>query len=210
MPTLADLQNRIINEINRDDMQDELLLAFNGAFSDAVDQYADERFWFNAQRVTGTLQSGLEYTDLPSGYRSIDSLWAIIGGVRYRLDKRSTDDIEGKYTVPQVGQPTDWAPYLTQARLWPTPNIDYASIWWVIADVTPVIDWSDPDTTTSNIWTNEAAPLMVASVKRRLWRNVIRNDGAAQAAEGAEIEAYTVLKARSNRRLATGRVRAKW
>jgi len=210
MATLADLQNRIITEINRDDLADDLLSALNTAIQDAIGDFANERFWFNETRVTGTLSNGAEYTALPSGMHHIDSLFAIVGGVRFRLRKISMDHMEGLYTVPQVGQPTDWANFGTTARLWPTPNVDYPSIWLTISDVTPTIDWSAPDTTISNNWTNEGQWLISSRAKRQLYRNVIKDYEAAAAAQSDEEDAYANLKGESNRRIMTGRMRPSW
>src|ERR1700761_3327946 len=107
MGTLADLQTRIITEINRDDLADDLAQNLQDAITDAIDQYGNERFWFNESRVTGQFASGQQYTNLPSGQSLIDGVWCVVGGVNNRLIKRSMEYIENLYLLPQIGQPTD-------------------------------------------------------------------------------------------------------
>ena len=47
MATLGDLKQRIIDETNRDDLQDELASALNRVIADAIDFYQAERWVFD-------------------------------------------------------------------------------------------------------------------------------------------------------------------
>lgn len=209
MATLGDLKARIVSETNRDDLLDDLATALNTAISDAIGTYANERFWFNESRTVGQLTAGQEYTPLPSGVRTIDQFYITVGGVRYRLSKREMDEIEGLYTVPQIGQPTDYAIFGDQARLWPTPNIIYPTIWLTVSDVLPTIVDFTIDAQ-SNAWTNQGQWLISQKAKALLYANTFKDPQNASIAAQSEQDAYGNLKGESNRRIATGRVRPSW
>lgn len=211
--TLADLQNRIITETNRDDLVDVLANQLNQSISDAIADYANERFWFNESRVVTTLAQGAQYTPLPTNYDLIDDVWVTVGGVNFCLQKKTNEYLESLYTLPQVGQPYFWAPFGINARVWPTPNTNYPLIWLIIADVAPALTYSlpVPDTLAqSNNWTTDGMRLITAKAKWFLYRDVFKDADATAAAQDAVDTAYANLKGVSNRRLSTGHVRAGW
>jgi hypothetical protein len=210
MPTLADLQTRIITETNRDDLQDVLLAQLNQSIADAIGEYADQRFAFNELRVSGVILAGQQYVPLPSGRRFIDRLYCVVGSVQFEIVKRSMAEIEALYQIPLTGQPIEYAVYAGQARLWPTPLVNYPATWLTVSDVAPTIDWSDPDTTISNSWTNEGQWLICARAKQFLYRNVFKDYDAANAAAADVAEAYAKLKGYAARALSVGRVAPAW
>ena len=210
--TLADLQNRIITETNRDDLADVLASQLNQSISDAIDKYNNERFWFNELRVVTTLTSGNQYTALPTGYQTIDDVYIQVGGVFFWLRKTTNDYLESLYAIPQIGQPIYWAPYQTNARVWPTPNTNYPMVWLTVSDVTPLLVYGAvPDTgNQSNYWTEDGQRLITAEAKRFLYRDVFKDPDNAAAAGLAVDDAFAELKGLTNRRLSSGYVRAAW
>lgn len=210
--TLADLQNRIITETNRDDLADVLANQLNQSISDSIEDYANERFWFNEARVTTTLPSGQQYTPLPTNYDLIDDVWVVVGGVNFNLLKKTNDYLESLYTIPQIGQPIYWAPFGTTARVWPTPNVNYPLIWLTVADVAPALVYGAvPDTSgQSNSWTTDGMRLITAAAKYFLYRDVFKDVDGMGAAQNAIDTAYSNLKGLTNRRLSTGFVRPGW
>jgi hypothetical protein len=211
--TLADLQNRIIAETNRDDLADVLASQLNQSIYDSIEKYANERFWFNESRVVTTLSPGGEYTSLPSGYEFITDVYIQVGGVFFWLQKKTNEYLESLYAIPQIGQPIYWAPYQTNARVWPTPNTTYPMVWMTISDVTPALVYSStiPDTANqSNNWTVDGQRLICAQAKQFLYRDVFKDPDNANAAQAAINDAYAELKGITNRRLSTGFVRASW
>lgn len=213
--TLADLQNRIVTETNRDDLLDVLANQLNQSISDAIDKYSNERFWFNEQRVLTSLASGAQYTPLPSGYQDIDDIWITVGGVNFWLRKKTNDYLEYLYAIPQIGQPIYWAPYQGQVRVWPTPNTTYPMIWLTVSLVTPALTYPatvpDPSNPVqSNNWTVDGQRLITAQAKQFLYRDVFKDPDNATAAQLAIDDAYAELKGLSNRRLSSGFVRASW
>lgn len=208
--TLGDLRQRLLDETNRDDLADDLLSASNRIIADAIDFYAAERWWFNEARVTSACVIGNEYLALPTGLRQLDKPYLVVGNIRYGLIKRSMDEIEGLYATPITGQPTDFAVFGANIRLWPTPNLAYTVIWLDLADAT-ALDYTNA--ASSNAWTLYAAPLIAARAKIILYRDYLsasEQDPRVGNALMQEKEAYGRLKAESNRRLATGRMRPGW
>lgn len=202
--TLGELKTRIITETNRDDLADELASSLNTVIADAIEFYAAERWWWNEARVTSLCTPGAEYIDRPTGARIIDKPFLLIGGVRYDMTKRTMEYLEGLYTTPLNGQPTDYCEFGTQVRLWPTPNLAYTIIWLDIADVT-ALDYSDD--TSSNAWTNYVPQLISAQVRMIFFRDYFKADLDFARASTAEKQWHDRFKGETNRRLSTGRVR---
>ena len=207
MATLGDLKDRIVQETNRDDLEDELADALTRVIQDAIEYYAAEPWWWNQARTTSTCTIGNEYVTRPSGVRIIDKPFLVVGNVRYDITKRSLEEIEGLYTTPISGQPTDYCEFVAQIRLWPTPNLAYTIIWLSDADVT-ALNYSDDSS--SNFWTNQGAPLISARARMLLFRDYYKSDQDFLRASGAEQEWYGRLKGESNRMIGTGRVRPSW
>lgn len=207
MPTLGDLRARIISETNRDDLGDVLASNLDLAIQGAIAQYANERFWYNEAETTTAFVPNNQYLPLPTGQHIVDAFYVVIGNVRYKLTKRSMEYIEDQYTTPQFGQPTDYCEFLTNARVWPCPQIAYPAIWLTVSDVTP-LDYTDP--TSSNYWTNEAYDLTTAQAKLRLFRDQFRDADGAELSKAQMSEAYENIKGESNRRVGTGRIRSRW
>lgn len=211
MATLADLRTRIISETVRDDLLDDMAADLDRVIAGAIDAYSNEAWWFNEITVTGACVAGADHAALPIGLHSLIDLWAVIGGIRYRLRVRQPGEIIGLYSVPSSGQPTDYALDAGGVFFWPKPNQAYPLIFEIIADVTPPLLFSDG--TSSNIWTNAGQDLICAEAKVRLYRDYLSatlQDPRVVSANNQREDAYSNLRAESNRRMATGRVRAGW
>lgn len=202
---LGGLRTRIITETNRDDLSDELATALDSVIADAIEHYAAERWWFTEARDTSTTTAASQYTDRPSGARLIDKPFLVIGNVRYDLNKRDREWIEGMYTSPLSGQPTDYCEMGTQVRWWPTPSSAYDIVWMDVVDAT-ALDYSDA--TSSNAWTTYAPQLISARARMMLFRDYFKSDPDYARAEAAEAQWYDRFKGETNRRVGTGRVRA--
>lgn len=208
--TLGDLKQRIIDETNRDDLADDLLAALNRIIGDAIDYYAAERWWFTEVRATSTCIIGNEYLALPTGMRLLDRPFLVVGNVRFDLTKRSMEQIEQLYTTVISGQPTDFAVFGGNIRLWPTPAQAYTIIWLEVPDADALDYTTDAS---SNVWTLNAAPLVAARAKIILYRDYLsasEQDPRIANAMSQEKEAYSRLKGETNRRISTGRMRPSW
>lgn len=211
MATLGDLKARIISETLRDDLADTMAADLTLIIQKAIDQYANEPWLFNEVRTTTTCVVGAQFQPIPLGWRIIEAVFLLIGGVRYALSARQLAQIEALYATPITGQPTDYAVLGDNAYVWPTPNQAYPMLWNLIADVAPVLDFTDD--TSSNVWTNAGSDLITAQSKIRLYRDYLSSgvqDPRLQNAIEQEAQAYSRLRSESVRKVTTGRVRAGW
>jgi hypothetical protein len=211
MANLGDLKTRIISETVRDDLADDLKAQFDGMIRGAIEEWATQHFYFNQARVTVNTVAGDELVILPPTIRVVDSMWINVGGARYDLYKRSLDEITDLQISPTEGQPSDWCDYQGNAILYPTPNIVYPMTVICVQDVLPPLDFASD--VSENHWTNVGADLITATTKKRLYRDylsAIVTDPRLQNALVQERNALSDLTARSNRKIATGRVRAGW
>ena len=201
MATLGETKQRIITESNRDDLSDDLSTQLDLTIRKAISDYEQQRWWFNEVRTQAFTTAGSQYTNYPADFVFLDRLFLVVGNVRYDLTPRSVEWIEGMYSTPQTGQPTDYCSLLGQVRWWPTPPIVYETVWIGVTRVSPAL----VDDSSSNYWTNEGQDLIVARTLKTLYRDVF-NDPRVANAQAAEDEAYNELKGWSNRRMSTGRV----
>jgi hypothetical protein len=209
--TLGDLKTRIITEVNRDDLADDLANELNTLIAQAIDEYAVTPFWFNSfTRTDVNAVAGSQYVTIPDDVRDIQYVWVLIGGTRYIMRKLPETRIISLYTTPINGQPTDFSQINQTLHVWPTPNVAYPLILQVVEDVSPALDYSDD--TSANAWTDTriGQPLIKACVKKMLYRDQLRDADGYSMAKSDEDDAYSKLRGESNKRLGTGRVAASW
>lgn len=205
MATLGELKQRVITETNRDDLVDDLATLLSDYFVRAIEYWSDTRFWFNTAKTSFNFVAGSDIQALPSDFLTPDKLYILVGPNRFSICKRTSEDIEMLYSINSTGQPTDFCIDEDGLRVWPKPGVNYAGLWHYIKQLPALTDDSD-----SNEWTNEAQYLIVATVKRMLYRDVWRDQAGAEWAQVAENEELEKLKAKTNLRLKTGRLRRGW
>lgn len=209
MATLADLRTRIIAETNRDDLTDELATALDEVIARSIDYFGTQRFTFNEYRKPAVTVAADQYVTLPAGFRQIDYLSVTVGSNAYPLRMQSWEVIEewNGYATTS-GQPTDFSVQDGQLRLYPVPNIAYALTALGVAEVSPVLDYSDGAST--NAWLVQGYDLIAARVRYLLYRDYFRDAEGAQIALGAMQEALSNLRNDVAKLLGTGRLRGSW
>ena len=210
MSNLGELKARIIQETTRDDLADDMAGALTTAIRKSIEHYQYERWWFNETRVSVPATPGSNFVAMPAGALIVDGILAMIGGARYRLHVRTPDYILS-LNAPQSGQPTDYAPDGDNVMLWPTPTQAYPLLFETISEVAPPLDYTSD--VSANAWTKQGEDLIVARSKLRLYRDYLSatlQDTRVISANNQEDEAYSRLRAESNRRMSTGKVSAGW
>jgi hypothetical protein len=211
MGTLGDLRARIIAETNRDDLVDDMASALDDVIQQCIEFYGNDAWWFNELPLQSACTINNPYAPIPTNVKRVDSLRLVVGSIRYVMRVQPWQVIDDFYSVPSFGQPTDYAQVVDQIYMWPTPSQAWPLIWETIAEVTPVLDYTDP--ASSNRWTTEARDLIVAQAKIRLYRDylsAVSTDPRLIQAISAEADAYANLRGASNRRMATGQVIPQW
>lgn len=193
MATLADLKTRIIAEIVRDDLSDDLADQLLVHIQRACEYYADERFWFNAYYDTVATVAGVETVDIPATLRRVERV--TIPAYLQELEEVTLDDLP--LTLSQ-GVPEGYAYFNDKLKLTPIPIAVYTLGLTGLAQVDAPVD--DADT---SIWTNEAQDLIVARTKMTLFRGQFRDPEGTQLAIAEVQEVFSKLKRETAKRLET-------
>ena len=195
MVTFATQKTRIATEMVRDDLASggELETVLVQHYQDAIEYYANEKFWFNSIRTTVNTVAGTQTVTIPTTVQTIERLTypandrELIETTMGELDDR-TDG----------GSPEFYAYYNDLIYLYPRPDAVYTLNIYGIAKVAAPSSGTD-----DNIWTNEAAPLIRAHTKMTLYRGVFRDPGGVQLAMAETQDAYNALKKETAKRLTT-------
>lgn len=199
MPTLGDMKSRIADELARTDLATQT----GQAIDSAIRYYERRRFWFNEARVTIPTVVGAEFYS--PAMTQIDGI-ARAGSWGWTLREVTPEWIDAMQSGTDTGEPTDWAWFANQLRVYPIPS----AVVSLVALGTAVLPALSSDTA-SNAWTTEAEDLIRARAKAYLYTNVIREDGTdATFAKGEEQEALRSLMSQTARRSGVGVVRASY
>jgi hypothetical protein len=183
MATLDQLKTRIILEVDRDDLGSggEAEQALIDAYTDAIEYYAAQSFWFNRASGSVNTSAGVPTIAMPANVRSADR----VSCNSDPLQKVALADIEDR---TGAGIPSHWAENGGAIQLWPIPDALYPiSIHGLSSTAVPATG-SD-----ANFWTTQACKLIVARSKATLFR-LFKEYDAMQAAEAEEAEALSRLR----------------
>jgi hypothetical protein len=195
MATLAQIYTRIILETARDDMASggELEQAKVDAVAGAIEFHADEQFWFNRHSGTGNTTAADATLTMPTGLR----VATVVAYNGTELEKRPLEELEFR---TETGPPQKWAENEGTIQLWPIPDGIYAITVFGLATA------EAPLSASSNVWTTEAADLIVATAKGRLCRGPLRDVEGAGLADIDETRALAKLRRETRRRNRAGLV----
>lgn len=189
MATIDQLQTRIILDTNRDDLGPggELAQALTDSIADAVEDYADELFWFNRKTGTVSTTGAVATVALPAGMR----LATKVTYLGCALDKIPLEEMDGR---AETGPPSKWADDGNTIHLWPISDAAYSLAVFGVADL------GVPTSGNSNAWTVEGYRLILAVAKKILCRGSLRDPDGAALAASEEQEALTKLRRETKRR----------
>lgn len=193
MTTLADLKTRIITEMVRDDLADDLAAQLLIHIQRACEYYSEEKFWFNSLVTTAVTVAGTQTVNVPATMRRVDRV--TIPAYTQELIEVTMQDLDFD-TVQSI--PRGYAYYNDALKLYPTPDAVYTLQLTGIAQVdAPELDAD------SSIWTNEAQDLIVGRTKMTLFREQFRDPEGTQLAIAEVQEFYSKLRRETARRLET-------
>lgn len=193
MATLAEIKTRIITELSRDDLEDELADQLTLHIARACEFYADERFWFNAIVTTAPTVAAVASVTIPDTVRRIERL--TVGSSDLQEVVLTEIEVPGSTAT---GEPSRYAYYNDTVKLWPTPDAVYTLQITGLAQIDAPAEDTD-----ENAWTVEAQDLIVGRVKETLCRGQFRDPEGAQLARAEVTEALGKLKRETARRLTT-------
>ena len=204
MSTYGELQTRIADELDRTDLTSQI----QKAIQTAIDRYERKRFYFNeARSITFNTVDAQEFytsadqSDIPNLLMIDNVKLTISGSDKIDLDPRQYSELEylSSNSTDDGGQPTAYAYYGKQLRLYPIPDAAYAvrvSGVFSLADLSATAD--------TNAWMTDAEALIRSRAKRELLTHVIRDAEGAAAMAQAEAEELQSLIQATNARSSTG------
>lgn len=210
MSDFGTMIDRIEDELIRSDLTTQV----KKAVQSAIRHYSRERFYFNEGQWTASTVASQKMYAVPTGLIEADMMKITVNGFEYELLKRDWNYLENVDTSPTyTGQPTDWAYFADQFRLYPVPD----AVYTLTLSGVKTLDALSADADT-NAWMVEGEELIRARAKADVRVNVIQDAAAIQeligfanSGEGfycaMEKSAFSSLKGRSNVRLAVGRIR---
>lgn len=205
MGSYLDMITRIADESLRTDMNDQIKLCIQ----DAIAHYEVERFWFNQFRdrtfatVAGQeFYGAADHADIPDALE-MDTVVLSLGTTRWPLTKSGYVELEERNTDASArGQPTEYAYWGRQIRLYPTPDAVYQIRLSGLFKL-PVLE-ADED---QNAWTTDAEDLIRHRAKSILYSQYLRDDANAGRSAALELAARERLAATNARRLSAGSIR---
>jgi hypothetical protein len=200
-----DMINRIGDESLRSDMANQIKLCIQ----DAIGHYEVERFWFNQfrDRAFATV-AGQEFygeadqSDIPQ-ILEFDAVTLTVGSTRWPLSKIGYVQLEDwNADASARGQPTHYAYWGKQIRLYPVPDAAYQVRLSGLFKLPALV--ADGDV---NTWTEDAEELVRHRAKAILYGQYLRDDANAGRATALEMAALERLSTTTARRLSSGDIR---
>jgi hypothetical protein len=165
MGTFAQMETRIIAELHRDDVATQV----DDYINDAINHYSRYRFWFNEKSATiqTMTDSGVTYDiyDWPTDFVKLDSMVLTINNAVTPLAQVSPRELDELYIrSTDRGQPTLFATYAKQFRLYPTPDKVWPLTLYYLFNIPPDSTGGQGD----NMWTENAEELIRTRAKKLL------------------------------------------
>lgn len=196
MTTFSQLTDEILDEMRR---TGELTAQVNTAIKDAIKHYERERFTWNEARAVAVTEPDQEFYGLPSDIIELDSLTIKDGTSINELREVNYTLIEATQSNTQwTGEPSEFAVYDGQIRLYPIPDATYSLMMSYVYSLPELSATSD-----TNAWLDDGRSLIKYRAKWRLYTDIINEPERAMAMKMAEQDALDSLQEKSLR-LATG------
>lgn len=204
MTTYANMQARIADELNRDDLTSQIQLAIKSAIANLETM----PFYWNEQRAYIDTAATQRIYELPDNFQGINTLTLTYTNYITLLEPRPWSYIEDiTSTTESQGQPRSFAIYDYQLFVYPIPDQVYRltmSYYKRLEDVSA--------TGSDNAWMNprHGEEVVRTLAKVDLLQNVIKGDGAyteANVLMGRASAILANLKGENVQRTTTGRIR---
>lgn len=203
MTTLAIMKARIASDLRRDDLTDDIA----DYISEAIEDFQQERFWFNESRsftfntvVNTQRYTSVEFPDVVNIIK-VDSAYATFGDARYQITPKDPNWIQRMTTnTGSAGQTQNYALYAVAFWLYPVPN----DVWTI--DFMGVAKYAAPaaDATTGNYWMTDARRMIRSQALGHLYAYVIKDRDKASGFYQLAEDAKGRLKDRTAEMLKTG------
>lgn len=202
MSTYGAIKSRIADELDRTDLSSQISLSVQSA----IKFYEYECFWFNESRsiTFDTVADQEFYDDGDSEYipnlLMIHAVTVTVNSQRYKVEPRTYQTLEEwAVNTSTTGEPTDYAYYAQQLRLFPIPDAAYTVR--ISARIRFQELSADGDT---NAWMTDAEELIRARAKADVFETALFDTVNSDRMRGYEAQSLMRLRAETGRRLGTG------
>lgn len=198
----GEMQERISGYLRRDGLTADI----KDAIIKSIKFYEGDRFHFNEGEASAITTTGVANYTLPLDYREADVFKIVTdnAGNSYVLRPTTYQNIVELDINSNTGwgQPTVYATYRDQLRLYPVPAGPYTLMLSYQRDLTEVSASSSSAAT--NDWFTEGANLIEAKAMGYMFRYRLRNFQAAMEFDKEALVERSRLKQKANRQIATG------
>jgi hypothetical protein len=198
MSTYTQLQSRIADDINRTDLTSQI----QQCILLAIQNYKNERFWFNETSATAATTASSAQVGAPSDILRIDRLYLVISGINQVLEPQDLDSIIDSRPSTN-GRPRAYCYYRNQFELDRPADAVYTLRLYYLKELTALSAGTD-----SNGWTTDGEDLIVFHAEKKLYANVIKDQAKASIAASQEREALTAMRSLARARTTTGYTKA--
>lgn len=198
MSTYSDLQSRIADDINRSDLTSQI----QQCILLAIQQYKNERFWFNETSATATTTTSSAQVGAPSDILRIDHLYIVVSGHNIELLQTDLGSVI-EYRPTTNGRPRSFCYYRNQFELDRLADQAYTLNLYYLKELTALASGTD-----SNGWTTDGEDLIVFHAEKKLYANVIKDQAKAAVAAAQEREALAAMRSLAMARTTTGYTKA--
>lgn len=202
--TLSQMQARIADDINRSDLNTQILVAINRA----VEYYAkNNRFWFNETTGTfNTIASQFAYTSsngIPTDIMELDLVKiAITSTNNIILEPRTYKYLQFINIGNTTGAPFDYSYYKQSFYIYPIPNAVYTITVSYAKSYAALAAASD-----TNDFLTYAEDLIESRASWWIYKRILKNYEAANDSKQEESDSLLALMSETERMDSSGRVR---
>lgn len=200
MSTYGELTNKILDDLDRSDMTSQA----QDAIDSAINFYRVRPWFFLEARATAQTVANQEFFPLPDDYESHLLLSINISGNQYTLTQRTMDWIEERAVSSSLytGNPTDFAIWDEQIRLYPIPNAVHTMTMSYRRQLSDLESASS-----SNAWTIEGFELIRRHASADVAGTILRDYQLSDRLKLHELEELQNITMQNILKLSTGRVR---
>lgn len=204
MATYGEAIDLILTELGRSDTS--ITAVVEREYLKAIDYYQAERFWFNEARISFTASNTIYYplSSLSAHLLEIDQMTVLNGSTVEELAPCTHSELQAMDASGTTGQPTHWAIFAEQIRLY--PKTASGSTYQVDVFGTKKLA-SLTTSTQTNAWTTEALNLIASRVEKVVSARRFKDYDAAQMYEVSEQQEFDRLKSKTERLGSSGKLR---
>jgi len=196
------MQSRIADELARSDLTTQIALAIQTA----IKRHERERFYFNTKTGTFSTVAAQEYyaaaanSDIPN-ISKIERAKVTVDGYKYDLVASTFDSIDDEQDGTITGDPTHFAYFAQQVRLYPIPNAIRTVTMAYVYRLSSLSDSAD-----ANAWMTDGEELIRQTAKGIVAADVISDEAMMMRAGALESGARGRLLAETRKRITIDRM----